>query len=253
MLTARDLGSKKNRRFKGPGDRGGIHRPTIDRLVQRLPRRRAGSGRAPVRQTRRGRGAGAPRGCYGRRDCTYPDPRTVGCARLGRRLGRTGHRAVRLGLQPGPEVDCPVLAAVRDRLRDAAGGCDPVGFALTVAGGLGADRRCVDRRGRSSRQRAAGPARRRRQRGPRTTAPARRQGRHRPDRRGDPVDRVGILFGPGGQPGLWRWTGFIVAVLVAGAAATIAYRDPSSRMFCLTTILIVALDLVFFALSGTRL
>lgn len=31
-----------------------------------------------------------------------------------------------------------------------------------------------------------------------------------------------ILFGPGGQPGLWRWTGFIVAVLVAGAAATIA-------------------------------
>jgi len=62
-----------------------------------------------------------------------------------------------------------------------------------------------------------------------------------------------ILFGPGGQPGLWRWTGFIVAVLVAGAAATIAYRDPSSRMFFLTTILIVALDLVFFALSGSRL
>ena len=62
-----------------------------------------------------------------------------------------------------------------------------------------------------------------------------------------------ILFGPGGQPGLWRWTGFIVAVLVAGAAATIAYRNPSSRMFFLTTILIVALDLVFFALSGSRL
>ena len=52
---------------------------------------------------------------------------------------------------------------------------------------------------------------------------------------------------------MWRWTGFIVAVLVAGAAATIAYRDPSSRMFFLTTILIVALDLVFFALSGSRL
>src|SRR5450759_3157221 len=60
MLTARDLGSKKNRRFKGPGARGGIHRPTIDRLVQRLPRSRAGSGRASVRQTRRGR-ALAPR------------------------------------------------------------------------------------------------------------------------------------------------------------------------------------------------
>ena len=62
-----------------------------------------------------------------------------------------------------------------------------------------------------------------------------------------------ILFGPGGQPGLWRWTGFIVAGLVAGAAATIAYRNPSSRMFFRTTILIVALNLVFFALSGTRL
>jgi len=62
-----------------------------------------------------------------------------------------------------------------------------------------------------------------------------------------------ILFGPGGQSGLWRWTGFIVAGLVAGAAATIAYRNPSSRMFFLTTILIVALNLVFFALSGTRL
>jgi 4-hydroxybenzoate polyprenyltransferase len=62
-----------------------------------------------------------------------------------------------------------------------------------------------------------------------------------------------ILFGPGGQPGLWRWTGFIVAVLVAGAAATIAYRNPSSRMFFLTTILIVALNLVFLSRSGTRL
>jgi 4-hydroxybenzoate polyprenyltransferase and related prenyltransferases len=62
-----------------------------------------------------------------------------------------------------------------------------------------------------------------------------------------------ILFGAGGQPGLWRWTGFIAALMVAGAAGAIAYRDPSSRRFFLATILIAALDLVFFALSGTRL
>ena len=62
-----------------------------------------------------------------------------------------------------------------------------------------------------------------------------------------------ILFGPGGQPGQWRWAGFAAAVLVAGTAATAAYRDPSSRRFFLATILIAALNLVFFALSGTRL
>ena len=62
-----------------------------------------------------------------------------------------------------------------------------------------------------------------------------------------------ILFGPGGQPGQWRWAGFAAAVLVAGTAAVAAYRDPSSRRFFLTTILIAALNLVFFALSGTRL
>jgi 4-hydroxybenzoate polyprenyltransferase len=62
-----------------------------------------------------------------------------------------------------------------------------------------------------------------------------------------------ILFGPSEQPGRWRWAGFVAAVLVAAAAATAAYRDPSSRRFFLATILIAALNLVFFALSGTRL
>jgi 4-hydroxybenzoate polyprenyltransferase len=62
-----------------------------------------------------------------------------------------------------------------------------------------------------------------------------------------------ILFGPVGQPGLWRWAGFAVAVLVAGVAARIAYGDPSSRRFFRAVILIAALDLVFFAFSGIRL
>ena len=62
-----------------------------------------------------------------------------------------------------------------------------------------------------------------------------------------------ILFGPGGRAGLWGWVGFLAAVLVAGVAATAAYRDPSSRRFFQATILIAALDLTFFALSGTHL
>jgi 4-hydroxybenzoate polyprenyltransferase len=62
-----------------------------------------------------------------------------------------------------------------------------------------------------------------------------------------------ILFGPGGQPGRWRFAGFVVAMLVAGTAAAAAYRDPSSRRFFQATILIAALNLVFFALSGARL
>jgi 4-hydroxybenzoate polyprenyltransferase len=61
-----------------------------------------------------------------------------------------------------------------------------------------------------------------------------------------------ILFGPG-QPGPWRWYGFFAALLVAGAAAASAYRDPSSQRFFRATILIAALDLTFFALSGTGL
>jgi 4-hydroxybenzoate polyprenyltransferase len=62
-----------------------------------------------------------------------------------------------------------------------------------------------------------------------------------------------ILFGPAGQPGPMRWAGFAAAVLIAGTAATSAYRDPSSRRFFLATILIAALDLVLFALAGTGL
>ena len=62
-----------------------------------------------------------------------------------------------------------------------------------------------------------------------------------------------ILFGPGGRAGLWGWVGFLAAVLVAGVAATAAYRDPSSRRFFQATILIAGLDLTFFALSGTHL
>ena len=62
-----------------------------------------------------------------------------------------------------------------------------------------------------------------------------------------------ILFGPVGQPGRLRWAAFAAAVLVAGAAATTAYRDPSSRGFFLTIILISGLNLVFFARSGVRL
>jgi 4-hydroxybenzoate polyprenyltransferase len=62
-----------------------------------------------------------------------------------------------------------------------------------------------------------------------------------------------ILFGPGGRAGLWGWVGFLAAVLVAGVAATAAYRDPSSRRFFQATILIAGLNLTFFALSGTHL
>jgi 4-hydroxybenzoate polyprenyltransferase len=62
-----------------------------------------------------------------------------------------------------------------------------------------------------------------------------------------------ILFGPGGQPGWWRWAGFAAALLVAAAAATSALHDPSSKRFFQATILIAAMDLVFFALSGTSL
>lgn len=62
-----------------------------------------------------------------------------------------------------------------------------------------------------------------------------------------------ILFASGRTPGPWHWTGFAAAVLVAGVAARIAYRDPSSRRFFQAVILIAALNLVSFALAGTRL
>ena len=62
-----------------------------------------------------------------------------------------------------------------------------------------------------------------------------------------------ILFGPGGETGWWRWSGFVAALLVAGTAAASAYRDPSSQRFFRATILIAAMDLAFFALSRTSL
>ena len=62
-----------------------------------------------------------------------------------------------------------------------------------------------------------------------------------------------ILFGPGEQPSPYDWTGFLVATLLASIAVNTAYRDPSSRRFFLATILISALNLLSFALSGTRL
>src|SRR5674476_1252972 len=130
-----------------------------------------------------------PRRRYRRRRRAHLAPRAVGGTRLARRRSCTGHRAVRLGLQPGPEGNGPVLAAVRHRLRDAPSGRDPVGFAATVAGGLGADRRRVARRGRPSGQRTSGPGRCRRHRDPRTATPDRRQG-HRTDRCRNLVDRV---------------------------------------------------------------
>jgi len=62
-----------------------------------------------------------------------------------------------------------------------------------------------------------------------------------------------VLFGPGAQPGRWRWSGFAAAVMVAATASATAYRDPSSRWLFPATILMAAMNVVFFALSGTRL
>ena len=62
-----------------------------------------------------------------------------------------------------------------------------------------------------------------------------------------------ILFGPGGHPGPWQWSGFLAALLVASIAAASAYRDPSSRLFFHAAIAIAALDLILFALSGALL
>jgi 4-hydroxybenzoate polyprenyltransferase len=62
-----------------------------------------------------------------------------------------------------------------------------------------------------------------------------------------------VLFGPIGQPGLWRWATFATATLLAGAATRLAFRNPSSRRFFLAIILIAALDVVSFAFAGIRL
>jgi 4-hydroxybenzoate polyprenyltransferase len=65
-----------------------------------------------------------------------------------------------------------------------------------------------------------------------------------------------ILFGQPavtGRSGLLRWAGFAATLLVAGTAAQAAYHDPSSKRFFRATILVAAMDLIFFALSGTDL
>jgi 4-hydroxybenzoate polyprenyltransferase len=62
-----------------------------------------------------------------------------------------------------------------------------------------------------------------------------------------------ILFGAGAQLGPWRWAGFVAALLVGGTAAATAHGDPSLRRFFPATILIAALNIVLFAVSGTRL
>ena len=64
-----------------------------------------------------------------------------------------------------------------------------------------------------------------------------------------------ILFGSGsaGRPGWWRLAAFLATLLVAGAAAAGALRDPSSQRFFRATILIAGMDLLFFAVSGTSL
>ena len=62
-----------------------------------------------------------------------------------------------------------------------------------------------------------------------------------------------VLFGPVGHVGSWRWAGFIAAALMTVAAARLALRDPSSRLFFLSIIAIAMLDLVSFALSGVHL
>jgi 4-hydroxybenzoate polyprenyltransferase len=62
-----------------------------------------------------------------------------------------------------------------------------------------------------------------------------------------------ILFGAGGQNSPWRWAGFVTALVVTGVAATSAYLQPTSQRFFRATILVAAMDLVFFALSGSSL
>lgn len=62
-----------------------------------------------------------------------------------------------------------------------------------------------------------------------------------------------ILVGPASQPAVWRWGLFAATVLVTGASARLAYRNPSSRRFFGAIILIAALDVISFAFSGIRL
>jgi len=62
-----------------------------------------------------------------------------------------------------------------------------------------------------------------------------------------------ILVGPASQPAIWRWGLFVATVLVTGASARLAYRNPSSRRFFGSIIMIAALDVISFGFSGIRL
>ena len=62
-----------------------------------------------------------------------------------------------------------------------------------------------------------------------------------------------ILVGPTNPPGAWRWGLFAATVLMTGASARLAVRNPSSRMFFGAIILIAGLDLVSLVFSGIRL
>ena len=62
-----------------------------------------------------------------------------------------------------------------------------------------------------------------------------------------------ILSGPAHQPGAWRWGLFAATVLMTGASAGLAVRNPSSRMFFGAIILIAGLDVVSLVFSGIRL
>jgi 4-hydroxybenzoate polyprenyltransferase len=62
---------------------------------------------------------------------------------------------------------------------------------------------------------------------------------------------VSVLVG--GADGAWRWAGLAVVSAIALVAVWTALRTPSSRLFFLSIIAIAVLDLVFFALAGSRL
>jgi 4-hydroxybenzoate polyprenyltransferase len=62
-----------------------------------------------------------------------------------------------------------------------------------------------------------------------------------------------ILVGPPGQPGAWNWAGFAATVAIGAVAGRIAYADPNSRLFFRAIVVITALALVSFALSGVEL
>jgi 4-hydroxybenzoate polyprenyltransferase len=62
-----------------------------------------------------------------------------------------------------------------------------------------------------------------------------------------------ILLGPGVAGQVWRPVGFVVVLLAALVAVRTALVAPSSRRYFAAVVAIVGLDLVVFALSGSRL